>query len=296
MSKAHYMALTKVSGVGGVTARKLVERFGSISRAFDAEDFELAAVPRVTPDVISAMREVDLDVIESEIEALDDEGIRVLTWDDDDYPENLRSAPDAPFLLYVAGKVKPEDARAVAVVGSREASEQGIECAQTTAHRLADAGFTIVSGLAAGIDGAGHRGALESDEGRTLAVLGSGLRIVHVRENREMAEEIVSRGAILSDYHPNTPPSGQNLMSRNRIISGLSLAVIVVEAGLRSGSMDTAERARKQGRKVLAVAGSPGTDALIRSGAESIDCRDIDGIIALIEEPDKQPEGQLGLF
>ncbi len=296
MSKAHYMALTKVSGVGGVTARKLVERFGSISRAFDADDIELAAVPRVTPDVISAMREVDLDQVESEIEALDDEGIRVLTWDDDDYPENLRSAPDAPFLLYAAGKVKPEDARAVAVVGSREASEQGIECAQSIARGLAEAGFTIVSGLAPGIDGAGHRGALESDEGRTLAVLGSGLRIVHVRENREMAEEIVSRGAILSDYHPNTPPSGQSLMSRNRIISGLSLAIIVVEAGPRSGSMDTAERARKQGRKLLAVPGSPGTDALIRSGAQSIDCKDIDGIVALIEEPDKQPEGQLGLF
>jgi DNA processing protein len=296
MSKAHYLALTRVSGVGGATARKLVERFGTVARAFDAEDLELATVPRVTPDVIRAMREVDLDEVESEIESLDDEGIKVLTWDDDDYPENLRSASDAPFLLYAAGRVTPEDARAVAVVGSRDASGKAVQDAEKLARGLAEAGFTIVSGLALGVDTAGHRGALQADDGRTLAVLGSGLRVIHPRENMELAEEIASRGAVLSDYRPNTPPSGQALMSRDRIVSGLSLAVIVVEAGMPSGSVDTAERGRKQGRKVLAVPGSPGTNGLIRSGAEVVDPDDIASVVALIEAVEAPLEGQLGLF
>ena len=134
--------------------------------------------------------------------------------------------------------------------------------------------MTVVSGLALGIDTAGHRGAIET--GRTIAVLGSGIRYIHPRENAELAEEIVGCGAILSELHPNTPPKGQNLMARDRIISGLSRAVIVIEAGEKSGSLDTAAKAQKQGRLVYAVPGSAGTDLLIAGGTRRIDLATLD--------------------
>ena len=305
MSKVHYLALTRVPGIGGATARKLVERFGSLAGAFDADEFELLVVPRVTPDVVRAMQEVDLDSLEGEIESLDSEGIRVLTWDDDDYPENLRSAPDAPFLLYAAGNLRDEDSRAVAIVGTREPSGESVERAERLAHGLAEKGFTIVSGLARGIDSAAHRGALRAGSGsetpptatgRTLAVLGSGLRMVHPRENAALAREITERGAALTEYHPNTPVKGPNLMSRDRIVSGLSLAVIVVEAGAMSGSVDTAERGRKQGRKILAIPGSPGCNALIASGADPISANDIELVAQRISSGGDGPKEQLGLF
>jgi len=296
MSKTHYLALSRISGIGGATARKLIDRFGTLRRAFQADEHELLAVPRVTADAAQAMREFEPDSLESELEAMDGEGIRVLTWEDDDYPANLRSAPDAPVMLYVVGELLPEDERAVAVVGTREPSGRAVESAESIAARLAGQGFTIVSGLAPGIDTAAHRGALRADEGRTLAVLGSGVRMIHPRENVPLAREIAERGAVLSEYHPNTPVKGPNLMARDRIVSGLSLAVIVVEAGVASGSVDTAEKARRQGRKVFAVPGSPGCDELIASGAHAVDPGDIDAIMREVSSEGGMPEGQLGLW
>lgn len=297
MSKVHYLALSRIPGIGAATARKLIDRFGDIEAAFRAEESDLVAVPRVSPDMARAMQSAPLDEIESELEALDYQGVGILTWDDEDYPSNLRAAVDAPYLIYAWGSLLPEDSRAVAVVGSRDASETAVENAYSIARGLAEQGITIVSGLALGVDAASHQGALRAKGGRTLGVLGSGLRMIHPRTNSALAHEVSESGAVLSEYHPDTPPSGPSLMARNRIISGLSLAVIVVEAGQRSGSVDTAERARRRNRIVFAVPGSAGADALIGSGAISLDPGDVDSVTTKLDEkPDVEREAQLGLW
>jgi DNA processing protein len=291
------MALSGIAGVGGVTARKLLDRFGTLSAAFAADDELLLSIPRITPEIVAAIREADLDRLEATLEDFDDQGVHILTWEDDDFPANLLAAKDAPFLLYAVGDVSPQDDLAVAVVGSREASARSMDAAESLARELAEQGVTVVSGLAIGIDTAAHRGALASRRGRTLTVLGSGLKAIHPRSNSQLAWDISERGAVLTEYAPDVPVRGQQLMSRDRIVSGLSRAVIVVEAGLASGSMDTAERARKQDRLVFAVPGSPGTDALIRSGAPPIDpASGVDEIVGLISEQSKPVAEQPSLW
>lgn len=276
MSKLHWLALVSLPGIGGATGRKLIERFGSIEAAFAAPDAELARIPRLNTDLVARLRAVALETIEAELAMLADEGLEVLTWDDPDYPANLRDLPDAPPVLFTRGSLQPEDADAVAIIGTREPTPAGMAAAATLARELAGRGLTVVSGLAIGIDTAAHRGALEAPGGRTLAVPGSGLRALHPRQNVPLAERIARRGALLSEVHPDTPPSGPVLMARDRITSGLARAVIVVEAGEKSGSLDTAGRARRQGRMVLALAGSPGTDKLIAESAEPLAWRGLD--------------------
>jgi DNA processing protein len=205
-------------------------------------------------------------------------------------------------ILFVRGAIKKGDENAVAIVGTRAASEGAIKIATMLAYELALRGLCVVSGLALGIDTAAHTGALDAEDGdtparmmpnlrgvragvsgRTIAVLGSGIRVIHPRENAELAERIAAHGAVLSELMPNAPPKGPQLMARDRLISGLSRAVIVVEASQKSGSMDTAERARKQGRLVYAVPGSEGTEGLLKGGARRLeaDAMDFD---ALAEE------------
>ena len=285
MSKIHWLALSMIQGIGGTTARKLVERFGTVDSVFEVDEANLLAVPRVTPDIARQIRNTSLENVEAELASLDDEGITVVTLDDDDYPELLRAASDAPVVLFLCGQLRSADTRAVAVVGTREPSERGRQAAEELASELASRKWTIVSGLALGIDTAAHRGALAAKGGRTLAVLGSGLRVIHPRENVSLAEAIASRGALMSELHPATPPRGPQLMARDRIISGLSRAVIVVEAGEKSGSLDTASKARKQGRTVFAVPGSPGADQLIASGASRIEIERVkwDALIGQLE-------------
>ncbi|MBC8448940.1 MAG: DNA-protecting protein DprA [Chloroflexi bacterium] len=275
MSKVHWLALTQIAGIGGTTARRLLERFGSVEAVFEATIEDLDAVSRVSERMARAIKEAPLGHLEAELLSLDDEDIGVLTWDDEEYPANLRAATDAPPLLFLRGAVVSEDELAVAIVGTRQAGAEGLEIAETLGKELAARGLTVVSGLALGIDSAAHRGALAAG-GRTLAVLGSGLRIVHPRSNADLAECIAAQGAVLSELHPSAPPRGQHLMARDRITSGLSRTVIVVEAGERSGSLDTAARARKQGRLVFAVdIGSEGTSRLLREGAERLPTQDI---------------------
>jgi DNA processing protein len=286
MSTAHWVALSMIPGIGGTTARKLVERFGTVEAVFEADQADLLAVRRVTPDIARQIRNIRFKDIEAELASLDDEGITVVTPQDDGYPELLRTAGDAPSVLFVRGQVRPADTRAVAIVGTREPGAQGLQTAERLASELAARGWTIVSGLALGIDTAAHRGALAAPGGRTLAVLGSGLRVVHPCNNADLAQEIIARGALLSELHPSTPPRGPQLMARDRIISGLSRAVIVVEAGEKSGSLDTASKAHKQGRPVLAVPGSPGTDQLIAFGATPVQVEQEDWgkLVALVEQ------------
>jgi DNA processing protein len=274
MANAHWLALTTVNGIGGVTARKLIERFGDIEAVFEAAPEELIEIPRVTEAMSAQILAAPIEQLESELLSLNDEGIDLLTWDDARFPDRLRPLLDAPMVLFMRGSLKRTDDNAVAIVGTREPTRGAVELAHTIGRELAARGLTVVSGLALGIDTAGHRGAIET--GRTIAVLGSGIRFIHPKENAELAEQIIGCGAILSELHPNTPPKGPNLMARDRIISGLSRAVIVTEAGEKSGSLDTAAKAKKQGRIVYAVPGSAGTDQLIGGGAKRIDPAAID--------------------
>jgi len=197
---------------------------------------------------------------------------RALTRDDAEYPAHLRGLPEAPDTLHVRGALAERDALAVAVVGSRRATPYGLEVAETLAADLAARGATIVSGLARGIDTAAHRGALRVG-GRTLAVLGCGVDVVYPPENAALAEEIAAHGALLSQFAPGTPPLPHHFPTRNAVIAGLSLAVVVVEAAERSGSLITARLAAELGREVLAVPGrvtameSRGANRLIQDGA-----------------------------
>jgi len=270
MSKAHWLALSTLRGVGGVTIRKLIEQFGNVEAIFDAPDADLLLVPRITSDVLARLRAISLDDLEAELASLVDEGFQVLTWDDPLYPLNLRQVPNAPSLLFIRGELQERDTRAVAIVGTRQPTPQAARLAETLGRELAACGLTIISGLAVGIDTTAHRGALQAENGRTLAVLGSGLRAIHPRQNIPLAERIVQQGALLSELAPNTRAHGANLMARDRIISGLSLSVIVVEAKEKSGSLDTAHKARRQGRLLFAVPGSPGADSLLASGAQTL--------------------------
>jgi DNA processing protein len=210
---------------------------------------------------------------------------RALSPADARYPSRLAEVPDAPATLHVHGALVDADALAVAVVGSRRATPYGLEVAETLAADLAARGVTIVSGLARGIDAAAHRGALRVG-GRTLAVLGSGIDVIYPPENRRLAAEIVERGALLSQFAPGTPPLPQNFPTRNQVIAALSLAVVVVEAAEKSGSLITARLAAELGREVLAVPGritapeSRGANRLIQDGAHvAMGWEDVVGVL-----------------
>lgn len=270
MNTIYWLALTFTPGIGSVTARKLIDRFGDIESIFAASPEELASIPRISIATAQGLLSTPLEQLEAETLSLNDEGIDVLTWDNDQYPANLYALKNAPCVLFVRGAILPDDHRAVGIVGTRQPSGQSLELAVTLSRELAARGLTVISGLAEGVDTAAHQGALTSSKGRTIAVLGSGIRIIHPKSNIQLAEQIVRQGALLSELHPNTPPRGPQLMARDRIISGLSRAVIVVEAGVKSGSLDTAARAKKQNRPVYAVPGSSGTDALLKEDARQI--------------------------
>ena len=289
--KVYWVALAMTVGIGPKTFTNLMDAFGDPHAVFNASEKELVVVPRVTNEIAIQIRTTDFERIEQELYTLSEEGVEVLTLADDAYPELLKKIPDAPPVLFIRGALKPTDARAVAIVGTREASERGERIARDLARGLSERGFTIVSGLARGIDTAAHRGALEA-EGRTLAVLGSGIRVIHPRENTALADEIANgHGAVLSEFHPNAPPTGPNLMARDRVTSGLARGVIVVEAAKDSGSLDTAKRAWKQKRHVFAIrGGGAGTDQLLDAGAHALDADNVD-FDALAQELLSEPQG-----
>jgi DNA processing protein len=197
-------------------------------------------------------------------------GIQVITWEDADYPPNLLRCDDAPPALFVRGALHSADTRAVAIVGTRTPRPEGARLARQLAFELAQRGWTVVSGLALGIDAAAHQGALDA-VGRTLAVLGCGVLRMYPPANLSLAESILKHGAVLSEFHPETGVNAQNLIARNRITSGLSRAVIVVQSGEDSGSMSTARRAWQQRRAVFAVTGGDqGCETLLANGAEPL--------------------------
>ncbi|MDD5085836.1 MAG: DNA-processing protein DprA [Candidatus Omnitrophica bacterium] len=234
----------------------------------------LASVSQIGSRLASALKKIGkIFNSEKELERCEREGIRLVNILEDIYPVNLREIYDPPLVLYVKGDVSSFHKAAVAIVGSRLSSIYGEEVARRFSSKLAGWGLTVVSGLARGIDSAAHRGALEI-KGRTVAVLGSGIDVVYPKENRALFDEVAGRGALVSEFPLTTPPLKQNFPRRNRVISGLSLGVLVVEAHEKSGSLITVRSAIEQGREVYAVPGklnapmSRGTNQLLKDGAK----------------------------
>jgi DNA processing protein len=268
----YWVGFNIVRGIGPTKLRALLDYFGDVERAWRASSEELTSAGldrRSLENLLAARAKLDL---EQELARIADVGAWVLTWDSPDYPRLLREIPAPPYLLHVKGTITEEDAWAVAVVGTRRATPYGREVTRRLVAPLARSGITVVSGLARGIDAEAHWTALKSG-GRTIAVLGCGVDQVYPPEHRQLAQEIIAHGALVSDYPLGTKPEGRNFPPRNRIISGLSLGTLVVEAGMRSGALITADFAGEQGRDVFAVPGSilargcVGTNRLIRDGA-----------------------------
>jgi DNA processing protein len=272
-----WIALNMTPGVGPRAVSKLLERFGSAESVFAATRAELEQL-RLRPEAIESIMARDLfERASLEVERVRSMGADILLLDDGVYPQLLREIFDPPITLYVKGEWSTcLDEPCVAIVGSRRSSTYGQNAAMMLARDLAARGVTIISGLARGIDAAAHRGALEAG-GRTVAVMGTGLDQVYPRDHRKLGEEILERGgALLSEFPLETPPAPQNFPYRNRVISGLSLGVAVVEAAENSGSLITARLALEQGREVFAVPGnitsrnSFGTNYLIKGAGAKL--------------------------
>jgi DNA processing protein len=270
--KRFWVGFNLVKGIGAARMRLLLDTFGDAQSAWEAPAEALQAAglgPKTTETLVKIRADVSLDQIWENILA---QGIRVLTWEDDDYPARLAEIPQPPPVVYLRGNYMEEDAWAVAIVGTRRVTAYGKQVTEEIASNLGRNGVTVVSGLARGVDSIAHTAALHAG-GRTLAVLGSGVDRIYPPENRRLAEQMLEHGAIISDYAPGTPPDAANFPPRNRIISGLARAVIVVEAGNTSGALITAAFAAEQGRSVFAVPGSiyapqcAGTNLLIQQGA-----------------------------
>lgn len=288
MSRAHWVGLATAGGIGGRTVTALLGHFGSLEAACAAPETALQAVPGIGPATAAAIRGIDLPAVEAELTLFAQQGISVLTWEDAGYPALLLRTADAPPVLFVRGKLPAGEARTVAVVGTREPAPASAELAGQIGRELAARGWTVVSGLALGIDAAAHRGALTAG-GRTLAVLGSGVSAVYPRRNAPLARAIRERGAVLCEVHPRARVNRQSLIARNRITSGLSRAVIVVQSSADSGSANTARRAAEQGRAVFAVTGEEAADAgLVARGATPLDPAALDWD-ALSEQLDALP-------
>jgi len=271
----YWLGFNLVRGIGPSRMQMLLDVFGNVRAAWEAPEQALREIKlnrRARRNLLQLRREVDLDEVLLRAERA---GAHVYTWDSPDYPALLRAIPDAPFVLFVRGEIIPADEWSIALVGTRKATVYGREVARRLSTDLVRSGVTVISGLARGIDGIAHRAALEAG-GRTIAVMGSGVDYVYPAEHRKLAEEIAENGALVSDFPLGTRPEGSNFPARNRIISGLSLGTLVIEAGVRSGALITADFALDQGREVFAVPGSIlssasiGTNRLLRDGAHVV--------------------------
>jgi len=270
--KKYWIGFNLIKGIGAVRMQGLVAYFGDLDSAWRADPAALAEAglgAKLVERVVSARQSVDLDQVWTKIEA---QGISILTWVDDEYPSRLREIDQPPPVLYIRGEYLQDDLFAVAIVGTRKVTPYGRQVTEEIASFLAANGITVVSGLARGVDAIAHQAALKTG-GRTIAVLGSGVDKIYPPEHRALAEQMMERGAVISDYAVGTPPDASNFPPRNRIISGLSLAVVVIEAAETSGALITAEFAAEQGREIFAVPGSilapqsKGTNRLIQKGA-----------------------------
>lgn len=276
-SREAYISLNRIEGIGPVRVRALCEGLGSPEAVLTASAADLACVrgvgPKVAENIVSQRGGLDAGREEAAAAKL---GARLVTPVDAEYPEPLKNIYDPPLCLYVRGTLEKKDAQALAIVGTRRASHYGTAQADRLAYQISKAGFAVVSGLARGIDTVAHKAALKAG-GRTLAVLGGAMDKLYPPENRELAEEIVGHGALISEFPLGREPDRTTFPYRNRVVSGLSKGVLVVEAGLDSGAMNTAEQALEQGRSVLAVPGrvdmdgARGPHRLIQNGARLVE-------------------------
>jgi len=290
----YWLALKLVEGLGNIGVKNLLRSFGTPERVFKAPLYLLETVPGIGSKTARHIKDFkQWAQVEGDLEKAMEMNISILTCQDPLFPQRLLHIYDCPFLLYVKGELRGLEV-SVAVVGSRKASAYGKYTTERLCRELALSGVTIVSGMARGIDASAHRGAM-SVKGRTIAVLGSGLDIIYPPENDSLYHEISTCGAVVSEYSFGTRPNAANFPARNRIISGMSLGVVVVEATEKSGSLITARIALEQGREVFAVpgsideAGSRGTNRLIKEGAILVE--DVDDILAEIgpQTPHEEP-------
>ena len=272
-----YLRLQLTTDVGPIRLRKLIDRLGSVDAVLSASISELQHAEGIGPRIAeSIFRSRSDDPVDQEIERAAACGVRIVCSEDADYPRPLLNIPDPPICLYIKGQLIPTDSVAIAIVGTRRCSHYGREQAVRFAEVLAGAGFTIVSGLARGIDGYAHRGALQAG-GRTIAVLGNGLGAIYPPEHESLAEQVASAGAIVSEFPIDAQPAPEHFPRRNRIITGLSLGVLVIEAGKKSGALITARLASEYNREVFAVPGrvdrpelTAGVHRLIRDGGAKL--------------------------
>ncbi|HVO44095.1 MAG TPA: DNA-processing protein DprA, partial [Aggregatilineales bacterium] len=299
----YWIGFNRAQGIGPVRLRALIDHFGNIETAWKAPLGALKNAgldQRSVDSLIRARNQTDLDAEMRTIQRL---GLHIVPIDDPDYPLLLRSLYDAPPVLYIKGSLTEGDGRAIAVVGTRRATSYGKTITAELVTGLAQRGLTVISGLARGIDAVAHQAALAAG-GRTIAVLANGLDQVYPPEHHALAEAIAAQGALISELPIGSPPERGHFVPRNRIISGLALGVLVVEASETSGALKTADLALDQGREVFAVPGnassptSRGTNALIRSGAKMV--LDVDDILGEIDQsflrtaslPEKRERGE----
>jgi len=273
----NWILLSKISSYGFSGINNLVEKVGSPDEIISAPLEKIKHVSKIEKGTIKLIRKKALEVsLEDDYRLIQKHNVKLIKYTDPSYPDSLKNISDPPFLIYLRGELKKEDEKAVALVGTRRATAYGKIAAKKLARELARAGLTIVSGMARGIDTCAHEGALE-EGGRTIAVLGCGVDIVYPPENNSLMKEIIDHGAVISEFSLGTKPFARNFPRRNRIISGLSRGVIVVEAPLKSGALITADFALEQGKEVFAVPGiitspySKGTNRLLKEGAKVVE-------------------------
>lgn len=273
----YWLALHLVPGVGSIFFKRLIDRFKRPEAVFRASLRELVEVEGLGEKLANEIRKgPDEKAVNRELSLLEGAGGSLITMEDEDYPTRLQAIYDPPAVLYARGALMEADELAVSIVGSRRTSYYGRSVTEKISRELAEQGVTVVSGMARGIDSVAHSGAI-SGGGRTIAVLGCGVDVIYPPENRGLFSKIIEHGAILSEYPMGCPPEGGHFPRRNRIISGLSIGVLVVEAGDKSGSLITVKYALEQGRDVFAVPGnvgaegSRGTNRLIKEGARVVE-------------------------
>jgi DNA processing protein len=306
-SREAFIALNMIEGVGPVRVRQLLDHFGEAPAILGASAGQLEQVYGIGPDIADAIANWQKTVdLADELKRIDQFGCKVVIQSDENYPALLKQIYDPPIVLYVKGNLLPKDKNGIALVGSRLTTHYGIEIARKLAYQLAYIGITVVSGGARGIDTAAHQGALNS-KGRTIAVLGTGINLVFPAENAELFERIAATGAVISQFPFNRPGDKQTFPIRNRIVAGMTLGTVVVEANLTSGALITANMAVENGRQIFAVPGridsprSKGCHDLIKKGAKL--CESAEDILTEFEylfpstnRPSLQDQGELPAF